>query len=41
LPCSYDDIGKIGKESIGIERSFNEAAGFTRVHDRLDEVHAV
>ena len=32
-----DDIGKIGKEIIGIERSFNEAAGFTRVHDRLPE----
>ncbi|HSW11039.1 MAG TPA: aldehyde ferredoxin oxidoreductase C-terminal domain-containing protein [Bacillota bacterium] len=34
---TLDDIGRIGGEIIGIERSFNKAAGFTRAHDRLPE----
>ncbi len=34
---TLNDIGRIGGEIIGIERSFNERAGFTRVHDRLPE----
>jgi aldehyde:ferredoxin oxidoreductase len=34
---TLDDIGRIGSEIIDIERSFNTAAGFTRVHDRLPE----
>jgi aldehyde:ferredoxin oxidoreductase len=32
-----DDVGRIGGEIIRMERLFNEAAGFTRVHDRLPE----
>jgi len=32
-----DDVDRIGKEIIGKERAFNEAAGFTKVHDRVPE----
>ncbi len=34
---TLDDIGRIGGEVIDMERAFNEAAGFTRAHDRLPE----
>jgi len=34
---TMDDVGRIGGETIKMERAFNEAAGFTRVHDRLPE----
>jgi len=34
---TMDDVGRIGKEVIGKERAFNEAAGFTKVDDRLPE----
>ena len=34
---TVDDVGRIGGETIKMERAFNEAAGFTRVHDRLPE----
>ena len=32
-----DDVGRIGKEIIDIERAFNRAAGFTSADDRLPE----
>ncbi|MEA3238633.1 MAG: aldehyde ferredoxin oxidoreductase C-terminal domain-containing protein [Candidatus Bipolaricaulota bacterium] len=32
-----DDVGRIGKEVIDIERAFNRAAGFTSADDRLPE----
>ncbi len=32
-----DDVGRIGKEIIDMERSFNRAAGFTEADDRLPE----
>jgi aldehyde:ferredoxin oxidoreductase len=32
-----DDVGRIGSEIIKMERAFNEAAGFTKAHDRLPE----
>ena len=32
-----DDVGRIGAEITKMERAFNEAAGFTKVHDRLPE----
>ena len=32
-----DDILEMGKEILRTERAFNEAAGFTNVHDRLPE----
>ena len=32
-----DDVDRIGKEIIGKERAFNEAAGFTNAHDRVPE----
>ena len=32
-----DDVGRIGKEVIDIERVFNRAAGFTKADDRLPE----
>jgi aldehyde:ferredoxin oxidoreductase len=32
-----DDVGRIGGEIIDLERTFNEAAGFTNIHDRLPE----
>ena len=32
-----DDVDRIGKEIIGKERAFNEAAGFTKAHDRVPE----
>ncbi|HHR85093.1 MAG TPA: aldehyde ferredoxin oxidoreductase, partial [Candidatus Acetothermia bacterium] len=34
---SADDVGRIGKEVIDIEREFNRAAGFTKADDRLPE----
>ena len=34
---TLDDIGRIGGEVIDMERAFNEAAGFTKAHDRLPE----
>ena len=34
---TVDDVGRIGGEIIKMERAFNEAAGFTKVHDRLPE----
>ena len=35
-----DDIGRIGTEILKKERMFNEAAGFTKAHDRLPEFMA-
>ncbi|UCB44480.1 MAG: aldehyde ferredoxin oxidoreductase [Spirochaetota bacterium] len=32
-----DDVNKIGMEILKKERAFNEAAGFTKAHDRLPE----
>ncbi len=32
-----DSVSKLGAEILRKERAFNEAAGFTRVHDRLPE----
>ncbi|MCD6495246.1 aldehyde ferredoxin oxidoreductase, partial [Candidatus Bipolaricaulota bacterium] len=32
-----DDVGRIGKEVIDMERDFNRAAGFTSADDRLPE----
>ncbi len=32
-----DDVGRIGKEVIDMERKFNRAAGFTKADDRLPE----
>lgn len=32
-----DDVTSIGKEILKIERAFNEAAGFTKAHDRPPE----
>jgi len=32
-----DDVGRIGKEIIDMERAFNRAAGFTKEDDRLPE----
>jgi len=32
-----DDVTKIGQEILRMERRFNEAAGFTKAHDRLPE----
>ncbi|MBC8449606.1 MAG: aldehyde ferredoxin oxidoreductase [Chloroflexi bacterium] len=32
-----DDVTRIGKEILKKERAFNEAAGFTRIHDRVPE----
>jgi aldehyde:ferredoxin oxidoreductase len=34
---TVDDIAKLGTEILRKERAFNEAAGFTKVHDRLPE----
>lgn len=34
---TMDDVIRIGGEIIKMERAFNEAAGFTKVHDRLPE----
>jgi aldehyde:ferredoxin oxidoreductase len=34
---TMDDVDRIGKEIIGKERAFNEAAGFTKAHDRVPE----
>ena len=34
---TVDDIGKLGSEILRKERAFNEAAGFTKAHDRLPE----
>ena len=34
---TVDDVGQIGGEIIKMERAFNEAAGFTKAHDRLPE----
>ena len=32
-----DDVGRIGKEILRKERTFNKAAGFTNANDRLPE----
>jgi aldehyde:ferredoxin oxidoreductase len=32
-----DDVAKLGAEILRKERTFNEAAGFTKVHDRVPE----
>jgi aldehyde:ferredoxin oxidoreductase len=32
-----DDVVKLGSEILRKERAFNEAAGFTKAHDRLPE----
>jgi aldehyde:ferredoxin oxidoreductase len=39
LGASYtaDDVVKLGSEVLRKERAFNEAAGFTKVHDRVPE----
>ncbi len=34
---TVDDIAKLGAEILRKERAFNEAAGLTKVHDRLPE----
>jgi aldehyde:ferredoxin oxidoreductase len=34
---TVDDMIKMGKEIVDKERAFNEAAGFTKTHDRLPE----
>ena len=34
---TVDDVGRIGGETLKMERGFNEAAGFTKAHDRLPE----
>ena len=34
---TVDDVTRMGGETIKMERGFNEAAGFTRAHDRLPE----
>jgi len=34
---TVDDVAKLGSEILRKERAFNEAAGFTKVHDRLPE----
>ena len=34
---TVDDVDRIGREILRIERAFNEAAGFTRADDRLPE----
>ncbi len=34
---TVDDVNKLGAEILRKERAFNEAAGFTRLHDRLPE----
>ncbi len=34
---SVEDAAKLGAEILRKERAFNEAAGFTKVHDRLPE----
>ena len=34
---TVDDLIRMGKEIVDRERAFNEAAGFTRAHDRLPE----
>ena len=34
---TVDDMIQMGKEIIKMERAFNEAAGFTKAHDRLPE----
>ena len=39
LGTSYtmEDAAKLGAEILKKERAFNEAAGFSKVHDRLPE----
>jgi aldehyde:ferredoxin oxidoreductase len=32
-----DDVVKLGSDILRKERAFNEAAGFTKVHDRVPE----
>ena len=32
-----DDFNRLGAEWLAVERKFNEAAGFTKVDDRLPE----
>ncbi len=34
---TVDDMLRMGKEIVDRERAFNEAAGFTKIHDRLPE----
>jgi len=34
---TMDDVNRIGLEILKMERAFNEAAGFTKAHDRLPE----
>jgi aldehyde:ferredoxin oxidoreductase len=34
---TMDDVGRIGKEILAKERAFNEAAGFTKLDDRMPE----
>jgi aldehyde:ferredoxin oxidoreductase len=34
---TVEDAAKLGAEILRKERAFNEAAGFTKVHDRLPE----
>ncbi len=34
---TVDDVTRMGGETIKMERAFNEAAGFTKAHDRLPE----
>ena len=34
---TMDDVGRIGEEILKMERAFNEAAGFTKLDDRMPE----
>ncbi|HUT19702.1 MAG TPA: aldehyde ferredoxin oxidoreductase C-terminal domain-containing protein, partial [Anaerolineae bacterium] len=34
---TVDDVDRIGREILRVERAFNEAAGFTKADDRLPE----
>lgn len=36
-PLSGDDLAEMGKQTLAVERAFNEAAGFTSADDRLPE----
>ncbi len=37
LSLTADDVGGLGQKILGIEKDFNQRAGFTSAHDRLPE----
>ena len=37
LSLNADDVGALGQKVLGIEKDFNQRAGFTSAHDRLPE----